>query len=79
MSRHTTYHPKQAHAICCNDAVMAVVIGTEEQAQAAMEPLIVEDYRNARGCYGSSVEYLARLYWHTHTVPLIVAEEQEAV
>lgn len=67
----------QAHVICCNDAVMAAVIGTEEQAQAAMEPLIVEDYRRNHWHYGNSVEYLFRCYWHIHTVRLIDASTDD--
>ena len=70
-------HPYRAHAICCNDDIRAIVIGTEEQAQAAMEPLIVSDYQRNKWSYGDSVEYLSRLYWHTHTVGLIIAEEMK--
>lgn len=65
--------PTHAHVVCCNDAVMAVVIGTEEQAEEAMEPMIAADYERTKWHYKDGVEYLSRLYWHTHTVPLITA------
>lgn len=57
-----------AHVICCNDSVMAVTFGTEEQAEAAMEPFIEADYRRYLGHFKDGVEYLSRMYWHVHTV-----------
>lgn len=66
--------PSQAHVICCNDAVMAVVVGTDEQAEAAMETLIVEDYQSNKWMYADGAAYLYLLYWHIHTVRLIAQE-----
>jgi hypothetical protein len=72
------YAPDNAHVICCNDAVMHVHLGTEEQAQGKLEELAKADYdRNhwywegvARH-YGNNASpysyYRNRCYWHIHT------------
>lgn len=68
----------KAHVVCCNDAVVAVVLGTEAQADLAMEQFVVEDYQRSRWHFNnSSVEYLNRCYWHIHTVGLVIADRQE--
>lgn len=73
----------KAHVICCNDAVMAVCLGTEDEAKAAMEPLGRADFdRNpwhwqgefnryhdgAEDAYGY---YRKRCYWHLHDAPIV--------
>ncbi len=58
--------------------VACVVIGTEEQAEAAMESCVVEDYQRHKWHYNnSSVDHLFRCYWHIHTVVLVVAEGEK--
>lgn len=73
----------QAHVICCNDAVVAVHLGTEEEAQAAIEPLARADFERDKWHWQDEARlgpkehhenpykyYRTRCYWHLHTVPV---------
>jgi hypothetical protein len=74
---------KKAFVICCNDAVIAVHLGTEAEAQAAIEPLARADYdrnhwhwddgaRQHGSMYQDGYAYYRRIcYWHLHDAPIV--------
>jgi len=66
-SEPTNIYP--VHVICCNDAVMFVVIGTEEQALAKLEVEALADWEHRyKWVYPYYKKYRNRLYWHLDTV-----------
>jgi hypothetical protein len=58
----------EAHVICCNDMLLAIVIGDEGRAKDELEQLREIDYERNKFKFSSEEEYLSRLYWHIHTV-----------
>jgi len=63
------------HIVCCNDAVMAGVIGSEEYAEAFKDKLSRQDYQKRKFDERSYEEFRKIAYWHLHTVPLYEEEE----
>lgn len=73
----------RALVICCNDAVMAVHLGTEEEATVELERLAREDYGRNHWHWDDEARrygvmfttgyqlYRHRCYWHLHDVPIV--------
>lgn len=65
----------EAHVICLNDSVQAIVIGTEAQAQTKLVELSEAYFRSQRWSFGSDeVEqrraYRWRCHWYVRTPQL---------
>lgn len=58
------------HVICCNDAVMFVVIGgTEAQARDRIEVEALRDWETGyKWKYPEYKKYRSRMYWRAHIV-----------
>jgi len=57
------------HVICCNDAVMFVVIGTDAQARDRLEVEALRDWQTGyKWKYPEYKTYRRLLYWHLNTV-----------
>ena len=66
-SEPTNIYP--VHVICCNDAIISVVIGTEEQVLAKLEVEALADWEHRyKWEYQYYKEYRNRLHWNLHTV-----------
>lgn len=58
----------QAHVICCNGSVEAVVIGSYTKADLKKEELAYGHYTETKQNWRSYKCYRERCYWHFHTV-----------
>lgn len=65
----------KALVICCNDAVEAVFIGTEQQAEEHIIALSDAHWQKVKFTGAANglknyTEYRQRYYWHTHDAPI---------
>ncbi len=58
----------QVHVICCNDSVEFAVVADDEKAKKKMGELRALHFERNKGAFKDEKEYLARCYWHIHTV-----------
>lgn len=56
------------HAICCNDSIEFVWIGSEADALETMDRLKSDYWIRNRWNFRDEAEYKTRCYWHIHTV-----------
>lgn len=74
----------KVYVVCCNDSVMGVCLGTEDQARTAMETLARADYERSRhhwkgafkqyqNCVKDAYDfYRKECIWHLQGAPIVV-------